>query len=189
MYLSLRWYLLYCLSVTRQINLESLSKIKLISCNLFVGFFSPSMILVFAFSLLLQIQVSLNTIKFSTSPRVALWRLYFKKSNMFTTFISHILLMYIIIFLPLNQASHSILLATNNLWITTMVGPVLVRSAPLQWMKLCELPPCQDTHVSFSYLIQRRGDVLCYSPATEWQNNFLFTKGNSPMSWANAIHT
>lgn len=145
---------------------------------IFLLVFFPSMILVFAFSLLLQIQVSSNTIKFSTSPRVALWKLYFKKSNLFTTFISHILLRYIIIFLPLNQASHSTLLATNNLWITTMVGPVLARSAPLQWMKmkLCELAPCQDTHVSFSYLIQRSGDVLCYSPATAWQNNFLFTK-------------
>lgn len=90
--------------------------------------------------------------------------------------------MYIIIFLPLNQASHSVLLATNHLWIATMVGPVLVRSAPLQWMKLCELvrtPRC------VFLLIQRSGAVLRYSPATAWQNNFLYTKGNSSMSWAN----
>lgn len=39
-------------------------------------------------------------------------------------------------------------------------------------------------HVCFSYLIQRSGAGVCYSPATAWQNNFLFTKGNSPMSWA-----
>lgn len=93
--------------------------------------------------------------------------------------------MHITIFLPLNQASHPTLLATNHLWIKTMESPVLVRSAPLQWMKLCEFPPCQDTQVCFSYPIQRSGAVVCDSPATAWQNNFLFAKGNFPMSWAN----
>lgn len=73
-------------------------------------------------------------------------------------------------------------MATNHQHKTSMEGPVIVRSAPLQWMKRCEL---SGHHVCSSYLIHRKSAFVCYSSATALQNNFLFTKGNSPISWAN----
>lgn len=99
-----------------------------------------------------------NTIKFSTSPKVSLWKLRFKKSNLFTVsdyYIWHPPYLYHHVS---PYASHSALLATNHQGMTPMEGPVLVRSASMQWMKLCELTPFQD--ILYVLLIWSLGMVL-----------------------------
>lgn len=73
-------------------------------------------------------------------------------------------------------------MVTNNLWITTMEGPVLVRSAPLQWVKLCELTPFQDIMWVFLIWSKEVMYCVCYSSATA-DVTFLFTQGNFSISW------